>query len=73
MKKPIEPGSQDELRPEYDFGSMKGGVRGKYYELYREGRNVLDTKSRSLHSAPARLASESEKTRGRSGRDDKLG
>ena len=28
---------EDEMRPEYDF---RGGVRGKYYEQYREGTNV---------------------------------
>jgi hypothetical protein len=27
-----------ELRPEYDFS---GGVRGKHYETYREGTNVV--------------------------------
>ena len=32
---------QDEdLRPEYDFSSMAGGVRGKYVERYREGVNL---------------------------------
>ena len=30
----------DELRPEYDFASMKGGVRGKYLERYRSGTNL---------------------------------
>ena len=33
---------EDELRPEYDFGSMKGGMRGKYYRRIREqGTNVV--------------------------------
>lgn len=32
---------QDELRPEYDFSKMKGGVRGKYVERYRTGTNVV--------------------------------
>ena len=31
----------DDLRPEYDFRSMKGGVRGKYYERYRQGVNIV--------------------------------
>lgn len=31
---------RDELRPEYDFKSMKGGVRGKYYKAYRAGHTV---------------------------------
>ena len=41
MKKPAERQSQDDIRPEYDFASMKGGVRGKYYEQYRKGTNVV--------------------------------
>jgi len=30
----------DDLRPEYDFSSMSGGVRGKYVKGYREGVNL---------------------------------
>ena len=30
----------DDLRPEYDFKSIKGGVRGKYYKSYRAGHTV---------------------------------
>ena len=41
MKKPVEQRSHDNPRPEYDFASMKGGVRGKYYERYRKGSNVV--------------------------------
>jgi len=40
-KKPIEQRSYDDLRPEYDLASMKGGIRGKYYEQYRKGSNVV--------------------------------
>ena len=29
------------MRPEYDFASMKGGVRGKHYQEYRKGTNVV--------------------------------
>ena len=29
----------DELKPEYDFANMTGGVRGKYAEAYRRGTN----------------------------------
>lgn len=29
---------KDEMRPEYD---IHGGVRGKYYERYRQGTNVI--------------------------------
>src|SRR5258707_12453363 len=32
---------EDDLRPEYDFSQMKGCVRGKYVERYREGTNVV--------------------------------
>ena len=31
----------DDLRPEYDFASMKGGVRGKYVKRFREGANIV--------------------------------
>ena len=30
-----------DMRPEYDFGSMKGGVRGKYVRRFREGTNIV--------------------------------
>jgi hypothetical protein len=29
------------MRPEYDFASMKGGVRGKYAGRAREGTNIV--------------------------------
>jgi len=32
---------KDELRPEYDFASMSGGVRGKYAERYRQEVNIV--------------------------------
>ena len=31
---------QEDMLPEYDFAKMKGGVRGKYYNAYREGHTV---------------------------------
>ena len=31
----------DDLRPEYDFASMKGGVRGKYARRARGGTNIV--------------------------------
>ena len=32
----------DELQPEYDFSSMNGGIRGKYYRRIREeGTNIV--------------------------------
>ncbi len=29
------------MRPEYDFASMKGGVRGKYVNRYRARTNLV--------------------------------
>ncbi len=34
-------GSVDEMRPEYDFASMKGGVRGKYIRRLRSETNLV--------------------------------
>ncbi len=31
----------DDLRPEYDFASMEGGVRGKYAKRLRQGTNIV--------------------------------
>ena len=31
---------EEEMRSEYDFSSMKGAVRGKYYKAYRSGHKV---------------------------------
>jgi hypothetical protein len=33
--------SDDDLRPEYDFRSMKGVVRGKYAERYEQRLRVV--------------------------------
>lgn len=41
MKKEVENEMEDELRPEYDFAQMKGGVRGKYIERYRSRINLV--------------------------------
>ena len=41
MKKVNEHRSRGILRPEYDFAAMKGAVRGKHYEEYRKGTNVV--------------------------------
>jgi len=32
---------RDDLKPEYDFARMKGGVRGKYAKAYRKGTNLV--------------------------------
>jgi len=31
----------DELRPEYDLSTLKGGVRGKYYKRATAGTNLV--------------------------------
>jgi hypothetical protein len=41
MKKNIDRRSNGDMHPEYDFASMKSGVRGKHYEQYRKGTNVV--------------------------------
>jgi hypothetical protein len=33
--------SQHELRREYDFSALQGGVRGKYAARYRSGTNLV--------------------------------
>ena len=33
--------ASDDLRAEYAFVSMAGGVRGKYAERYRQGVNII--------------------------------
>jgi hypothetical protein len=38
MKKATSKPPEDEMRPEYD---LRGGVRGKYYERYQQGTNVI--------------------------------
>ncbi|MCG9889689.1 MAG: hypothetical protein MH252_01270 [Thermosynechococcaceae cyanobacterium MS004] len=40
MKKDVDE-LEDELRPEYDFATMTGGVRGKYVERFRAGTNLV--------------------------------
>ena len=41
MNKEVDNEMEDELRSEYDFSQMKGGVRGKYVERYRAGTNLV--------------------------------
>ena len=36
----VKPEHSDELRREYDFGELRGGVRGKYLRRYRAGTNL---------------------------------
>ncbi|MBN1675062.1 MAG: hypothetical protein JXR37_28735 [Kiritimatiellae bacterium] len=41
MKKGNKTESVDDLRPEYDFSQLKGGVRGKYAKRFRAGTNLV--------------------------------
>jgi hypothetical protein len=41
LMKKAESEEEDDLRPEYDFAQLEGGVRGKYAERYREGTNLV--------------------------------
>lgn len=41
MNKEIENEMEDELRSEYDFSQMQGGVRGKYVERYHAVTNLV--------------------------------
>jgi len=42
---------KEEMRPEYDFSSMKGAVRGKYYKAYRAGHKLVVHKADGTTSA----------------------
>ncbi len=52
MKKPktVEPTTVEDMRAEYNFSTMKGGVRGKYYEAYRKGHKVVIHKEDGIDS-----------------------
>lgn len=40
-KKSDKRGRYDGLRREYDLSKIDGGIRGKYFERYREGTNLV--------------------------------
>ena len=40
MKKDEVAPEDDDLRPEYDLSTLKGGVRAKHLERYRAGTNL---------------------------------
>ncbi|MBI1321775.1 hypothetical protein GC170_01110 [bacterium] len=40
MKKDELHEQDDDLRPEYDASVLKRGVRGKYFERFRQGTNL---------------------------------
>ena len=41
MNRGADSETDDELRPEYDFSGLEGGVRGKYVERFRKGTNLV--------------------------------
>jgi hypothetical protein len=43
MKKAVSKQTYDkeDMKPEYDFSSMKIAARGKYYKAYRAGHKVV--------------------------------
>jgi hypothetical protein len=41
MKKASTKKAKDELRPEYDLSTLKGGVRGKYHKQAIAGTNLV--------------------------------
>lgn len=41
MKKELAKRTGSELRPEYDLSTLKGGVRGKYYQRAIAGTNLV--------------------------------
>lgn len=41
MKKGSDKSAQDDLRPEYDFASLPGGVKGTYADRYKRGTNLV--------------------------------
>ncbi|MEA5570497.1 hypothetical protein [Calothrix sp. UHCC 0171] len=41
MNREIDVEMEDELRPEYDFSQLAGGVKGKYVERYKAGTNLV--------------------------------
>src|SRR5580765_5008376 len=76
MKKPKP---NNGMRPEYDFAAMRGGVRGKYVNRYREGTNIellepdiaeafpndraVNQALRGILNAPGEIASANWRTR----------
>lgn len=41
MNREIDVEMEDELRSEYDFSQLAGGIKGKYVERYRAGTNLV--------------------------------
>lgn len=55
MKK-TKPSPADDMRSEYDFASMKGGVRGKYVDRVREGTNIVLIEPEMVEAFPTEQA-----------------
>lgn len=55
MKKRDKSVPDPDIRAEYDFASMKGGVRGKYAERYREGQSNASAPRCGLCGKTSRL------------------
>jgi hypothetical protein len=55
MKK-VNHKSTNDMLPEYDFASMKGGVRGKYAAQYRAGTNLVLLDPEVAEAFPSDLA-----------------
>jgi hypothetical protein len=47
----------DDLRPEYNFASMKGGVRGKYAERLRQGPAIAQPQREAAEAFPTKSPS----------------
>jgi hypothetical protein len=41
MKKASRRQTDDDLKPEYDLSTLKGGVRGKYAKRFKAGTNLV--------------------------------
>jgi hypothetical protein len=48
--------ADDDLRPEYDFASMRGGVRGKYVARLRKGSNLVLLEPEVAEAFPSEAA-----------------
>lgn len=56
MKKKSKHRNNADMRPEYDFALMKDGVRGKYYQQYRKGSNVVMLEPDVAEASPTEAA-----------------
>ena len=41
MKKASDRKAESDMRPEYDFSSLSGGVRGKYSRRFQSSTNIV--------------------------------